>query len=220
MPMPKEWSFQPKRRKMLDDKVTRAAFLISLAGHCLFLGSSGFSFHMPQREKQPEELTVNIEIERPALLPKIDIVGQEKKFKEVEQKQEQSKPELKLQPLPEQITVQQILQERIEEKVDVVNPDKDVMLRYQDMIKQKIESCRRYPSWAKRQGLEGVCYLTFTLLASGMAQDIKIIQSSGFEILDEEAVSTVKRASPFKSIPEKFNSPSLTMEVAIVFRLI
>lgn len=204
---------------MLNDKVTRTAFLISLTGHCLFLGSSGFSFRQLQYEKQPEELTVNVEIERPVLLPKIDIMGQERKFKEVEQKQEQPKLESQPQPLPEEIIIQQSLQERVEEKVEVINPDKDAMLRYQDIVKQKIESCRRYPVWAKRQGLEGVCYLTFTLLSNGMIQDIKIIHSSGFDILDEEVVSTVKRASPFKPIPEKFNCSSLLMEVAIVFQL-
>ncbi|MEK7308706.1 MAG: TonB family protein [Nitrospirota bacterium] len=204
---------------MLNDKVIRTAFLISLTGHCLFLGTPGFNLRLPHWEKKPDEITVNVEIERPALLPKIDIMGKEKKFKEVEQKPEQPKPELKP-PLPdEQITVQQIPQERIEEKVVVINPYKDEMLRYQDMVKQKIESCRRYPNWAKKQGFEGVCCLTFTLLSSGMIQSIKIIDSSGFDILDEEAVSTVKRASPFKPIPEKFNCSSLIMEVAIVFQL-
>ncbi|MFA6357222.1 MAG: energy transducer TonB [Candidatus Omnitrophota bacterium] len=206
---------------MLNDKVIRIALLISLAGHCLFLGSSGFSFRLPQYENQPEakELTVDVEIDRSALLPKIDIMGQEKKFKEVKQKLEHPKPELKPHPLPEQIAVQQTLQERIEEKVDVVNPDKEAMFRYQDMVKQRIEQARIYPLWAKKHGMEGITHLYFTILPSGIGQDIKIIHSSGSIILDEEAVATVKRASPFHPVPGEINSSSVGMEVAIVFSL-
>jgi len=204
---------------MLNDKVTRMALLISLTGHCLFLGSSGFSFRLPEYEKQSEELTVNVEIDRSALLPKIDIMGQEKKFKEVEQKLEHPKPELKPQLVPEQITVQQVPQERIEEKVDVVNPDKEAMLRYQDMVKQKIEQARIYPLWAKKHGIEGITHLYFTILPSGIGQDIKIIYSSGSSILDEEAVATVKRASPFHPVPGEVSSSAIGMRVAIVFSL-
>lgn len=204
---------------MTNDRVVRTAFLISFTGHCLFLGMPMLHPRLPHREKEPEELTVNVEIERPVLLPKIDTLAEEKKFKEVEQKPEQPKPELKPLPLPEEVVIQQTLHKRIEEKVEVINPDKDAMLRYQDMVKQKIESCRRYPTWAKRQGIEGVSCLVFSLLSNGIVQDIKLIKSSGFDILDEEAISTVKRASPFKPIPEKINCSSLTMEVAIVFQL-
>lgn len=194
------------------------AFLISLTGHCLFLGASGVNFPIRQYDKHPEELAVNVEIEKPALLPKIDIMGQEKKFKEVP-KLEHPKPELKPQPLPEQITVQQTPQERIEEKVDVANPDKEAMLRYQDMVKQRIEQARIYPLWAKKHGIEGITHLYFTILPSGIGQDIKIIGSSGSSILDEEAVTTVKRASPFHPVPKEISTSPIGMKVAIVFSL-
>lgn len=204
---------------MRNDRVVRTAFLISLAGHCLFLGAPGFNPRLPCQEKKPEEMTINVEIERPALLPKIDIMGEEKKFKEVEERPEQLKAELKPQSLPEEIIIQQDPQDRIEEKIAVINPAKDAMLRYQDMVKQKIESCRRYPAWAKDQKLEGVSCLVFTLLSNGVVQDIKLIRSSGFDILDKEAISTLKRASPFCPIPAKLNCPSFTMEVSLVFKL-
>jgi TonB family protein len=205
---------------MIDDKVTKMALIISITGHFLFLGSSGFNLRLPQHENLPEELMVELEIERPALLPKIDIMGQEKKFKEIEQKPEQPKPELKPPPLSEQIIVQQIYQERIEEKVDVIDPDNDAMLRYQDMVKQKIEEARRYPLWAKKQGIEGVVFLNFIILPNGSSQNIRIIRSSGSGILDQEAIETVKRAVPFPSIPKEISSSFVEMGVSIVFMLL
>ncbi|MCD4779505.1 MAG: energy transducer TonB [Candidatus Omnitrophica bacterium] len=45
------------------------------------------------------------------------------------------------------------------------------------------------------------------------------MHSSGFKILDKEAISTVKRAAPFRPIPRKFNRSSLTIEVTLVFQL-
>ena len=78
---------------MISDKVIRTAFLISFAGHCLFLGVPGFNPRLPCQEKKPDEITINFEIERSALLPKIDIMGEEKKFKEVIEKSKQPEPE-------------------------------------------------------------------------------------------------------------------------------
>jgi len=204
---------------MISDKVIRAAFLISFAGHCLFLGIPGNNLRLPCEIKNAEELIVSVEIEKPALLPKIDIMGEEKKIKEIIEKPKQPELESKPRPRLEEIAVEEPYKDSIKEKFEVIDPRQEAMFRYQDMVKQKIESCRRYPPWAKEQKLEGVSCLVFTLLSNGMVQDIKIIRFSGFDILDKEAVLTVKRASPFCPIPAKLNCSSFTMEVSLVFKL-
>lgn len=193
-----------------------AAFLISFTGHGLLLGTLGFNSGLPWHEKKTEELTVELQIERPALLPKIDNMGPEKKFKDIEQA---PRPQSKLQASPEQVTAQEAPQERTDDKVIVTDPDKDAMLRYQDMVKQRIEAARRYPVWAKKQGIEGVTRLYFTVLPNGIGRDIKIVRPSGSSILDGEAVATVKRAGPFPPVPREISGSSIGMEVAIVFSL-
>jgi len=70
---------------MLSNKVIRITFIISLTGHCLLLGMPGFNLPSFQVEK-PEEITVRIEIKKPSLLPKIDVMGDEKKLNEVVEK--------------------------------------------------------------------------------------------------------------------------------------
>jgi len=230
---------------MQEDRIIKIAFIISLAAHCLFLGMPRFSSTKPQLKKD-EEINVRIKIEKPPLLPKIDVMGKEKKLppqadppsaeKQVIEEEKPPKPESETKPEPqleeEKITEKQQPEEQIEKEiveqpqpespqeiVEVINPQKEAMLRYQDMIKQKIESCRRYPNWAKKQGFEGTVHLAFVVLSSGVTKDIKIVQSSGFSILDNEAVSTVKRANPFPPIPEEMKVSSLPMEVSIVFTL-
>lgn len=195
----------------------KAAFLISFTGHCLLLGAPGFNLRLPYQEKKPDEITINLEVERPALLPRIDTIGEERKFKKAEENPKQQ--ESKQKPQAKETAVQDILKERLEEKVRVINPEEEAMLRYQDMIKQKIEEVRRYPLWAKTQGIEGAVYLSFVVLSDGASQGIKIIRSSGSKILDEEAMFSIKRASPFPPIPKEIEVSFAKMEVLIVFTL-
>jgi len=101
----------------------------------------------------------------------------------------------------------------------VIESSKEAMLRYQDMVKQRIENKRRYPAWAKRQGIEGIVHINFTVLSNGLSKDIKIARTSGFKILDEEATRNVKRANPFPPIPENIKESSIKMNVAIVYTL-
>ena len=93
------------------------------------------------------------------------------------------------------------------------------MLRYQDSIKQKIEASRKYPIWAQKRGIEGVTYLCFKLFSSGEGNDIRIVNTSGSGILDNEAVATIINAQPFPPFPPEIRSNSILMEVAIVFSL-
>ena len=268
-------------RNISEQNLIKITFFFSLLVHCLFLGMPGFNLSISQPQK-PENIAVEIEIEKPPLLPKIDVMGNEKKLREIVKEElpesepepepepksqpeeekiveelgqqseeivvEEAKPEsleeivevINPQPEPEpepksqpeeekiveelgqqseEIVVEEAKPESLEEIVEVINPQEEAMLRYQDMVKQRIESCRRYPNWAKKQGFEGIVSLTFTVLSTGQVQDIKIIQSSGFNILDEEAIVTIKRANPFPPIPEEFRKSYLEMEVSIVFKL-
>lgn len=212
-----------------ERRITRTIFLFSLAIHCLALTAPGFNFSFNRQDQKVREVEVVIDIKKPPLLPKIDTLAEEKKLKEIEQKKDTPEPKQQeelLCPDDQIVWEEDILlpakadvQDRIEEKIEILNPDDEALLRYQDMVKQKIESCRKYPRWAKKQSLEGISRIMFILLSNGVAQDIRIIQSSGFNILDKEAISTVERASPFKPIPGKFHCSSLTIEVAIAFQL-
>jgi len=167
------------------------------------------------QDQQPEDVVVRIEIEKFPLLPDINVMGEEKKLKEIDTQEKPQDPDLagEIEELiPEN-------PEQCEELVKVINPQDEAILRYQDMVRRKIQQARKYPRWAKKQEYEGTSFVAFTLLSNGMIEDVRIVHSSGFDLLDQEAISTVKRASPFKPIPEKFNRSTLKMKLAIVFQL-
>ena len=205
---------------MFMDKVMRVTFLLSLAGHLLFLGMPFKLRPDSHTEKKHKELEiVYINIEKPPLLPKIDVVGEQKKLKEISAKPELPQPEPESEARPEGVTVEQPLKERVEEKIEVIDPAGEAMLRYQDIVKQRIEEARRYPTFAKRQAIEGSVHLNFVVLSNGLSKDIKIISSSGSKILDQEAVSTIQRANPFPPIPSQINQDLVAMELSIAFVL-
>ena len=79
-----------------------------------------------------------------------------------------------------------------------------------DMINRKLE----YPKIARKMGWEGQVRISFTVLASGESRDIRIIRSSGREMLDKNAVEAVKSASPFPRPPAEAR-----IIVPIVYRL-
>ncbi|MEW6087918.1 MAG: energy transducer TonB [bacterium] len=106
-----------------------------------------------------------------------------------------------------------------EEGLEPAPTVQNVIHNYQGIIKQKIENSKTYPVMAQRHGIEGKIFVYFTISSNGLTDDIKIVSSSGSEILDKEAIAAVKRASPFPPIPKELNCSCLNIKVAIVFSL-
>jgi len=70
-----------------------------------------------------------------------------------------------------------------------------------NLIRKKIEQAKRYPALAKARKLEGIVRLEFKIDGNGQIQGLTLLQSSGFPILDEEGLATVRRAAPLPSYP-------------------
>ena len=66
-----------------------------------------------------------------------------------------------------------------------------------DIIFQHIH----YPEAAKQKGLEGKVLVAFVIMEDGNVKDIKIMTSSGSELLDKSAVETIKTSAPFPKPP-------------------
>ncbi len=72
---------------------------------------------------------------------------------------------------------------------------------YFTSIKRAIEVVWEYPEPALRHGLQGKLVLEFTILGNGNLEGTRLIRSSGFSVLDQEALRAVRAASPFHPIP-------------------
>lgn len=191
--------------------ITAIAFIAALSIHGLILGAPMNIFSFLEKVPPEEELVVEINIEKPKFLPDIKKIAEKKVIKE-----KRVEPEERIEK-PEEVVISD--EEKIEEKVESDEPDTEEMFRYKDAIRQRIESYRRYPRSARKHKIEGITVLTFMISEKGTVSSIKVVRSSGYKVLDTEAVATVKRASPFPSIPSGINRFHIEMEVAIVFNL-
>jgi protein TonB len=79
-------------------------------------------------------------------------------------------------------------------------------------IRTAIERAKYYPLTAKRRGIEGTATVEFAINDDGMPGNINIATSSGSDILDNAALTTITRAAPF---PHDIR----TIRVPISFRL-
>ncbi len=68
-------------------------------------------------------------------------------------------------------------------------------------IKEAIRKKLIYPSLARRRGWEGKVVLSFVVCEDGSLSDIKVVEGSGFAILDKNAVVTVGKISPLPKPP-------------------
>jgi protein TonB len=68
-------------------------------------------------------------------------------------------------------------------------------------IKDMIEKRITYPQNARRMGWEGKVKVSFIISSNGHVRDIKLIQSSGYGILDNNVIEAVHDASPFPKPP-------------------
>jgi protein TonB len=65
------------------------------------------------------------------------------------------------------------------------------------MVRNRIARTLVYPARAKMLGWEGRVVLAFVLLADGAVRGLRVERTSGYALLDEAALSAVKRAAPF-----------------------
>lgn len=80
------------------------------------------------------------------------------------------------------------------------------------IIRAAIEKAKNYPPLAKKRGIEGTAATEFTINSRGYPENIRIVRSSGSDILDTAAKNTVLKASPFPFV-------NGGIEVPITFRL-
>ena len=70
-------------------------------------------------------------------------------------------------------------------------------------IKKLIQQNLTYPHVAKKAGWTGKVTVSFIVLESGRAESINILKSSGYSILDNNVIKTIKEVSPFPKPPVK-----------------
>jgi TonB family protein len=82
---------------------------------------------------------------------------------------------------------------------------------FRDMLLRHISTFRRYPSAGLSARLSGTVHVAFTINRSGALLAVWLQQTSGSDVLDTEAIETIRRAQPFPAIPSDLPDPLTAM---------
>ncbi len=159
----------------------------------------------PEPEPEPEEIPPEPVKEEPEILPEPEVVKEEapvvkpveKKPEPVEKpKVEEVKPEPPKKPEPEpepQPPAEASVASALEEVKDVPEGLSEEIPVVTEPAFRSTPRPPSYPRMARRRNLEGVVLIEVLVDEAGNSQEIKIIESSGHEILDKAALRAVKK---------------------------
>jgi protein TonB len=68
-------------------------------------------------------------------------------------------------------------------------------------IKESVQNKIAYPRMARKMGWQGRVLLSFVVCMDGSVKDIRILESSGFNALDKNAVEAIRKGAPFPRPP-------------------
>lgn len=83
----------------------------------------------------------------------------------------------------------------------------------------QINRKKYYPRASRRFGEEGTVVVSFVLQRDGRVTDLAVAQSSGSERLDDAALTTLARVTPFRPIPDVLQRDDWPISVPIAFNL-
>jgi len=98
-----------------------------------------------------------------------------------------------------------------------LNTKDPIYVTYFNKLKQLIESQWEYPELALRYGLQGRLSLEFMIGGSGQLEQLRLIRSSGSQVLDEEALRAIKAAAPFPPIPPCIKANPLLISASMEY---
>lgn len=105
---------------------------------------------------------------------------------------------------PDRLTERQDFPARARRRFISANTQEHLYASYMRAWVAKVERVGNlnYPEQARRHNLTGSLVLSVDVLADGSVDQIRVLRSSGFDVLDEAAVRIVRLSSPFAPLPE------------------
>ena len=87
---------------------------------------------------------------------------------------------------------------------------------YRQRLLAHIQPFRHYPAQVQSADVKGIVQLIFMVDQGGGVMGVWVKSSSGFDVLDAEAVATILRAQPMPRVPPGLPSP-LTVQLPVSF---
>lgn len=115
-------------------------------------------------------------------------------------------------------------QDFIDEDMDIgdridINTSEYRYLGYFTQMRKEIELVWNYPYEAAMRGIQGKVDIEFIIFKDGSTKRIRVLNSSGYRVLDDAIVSAIRDASPFPPLPESFRKEKLVIKGSFHYTL-
>jgi protein TonB len=90
---------------------------------------------------------------------------------------------------------------------------------YSSLLANAIAKYKQYPKIAQMRGWQGTVIADLEIDSKGSVISVKIRKSSTYEVLDNEALEMIKKASPFPAPPDNLHGKNFNVLVPISFKL-
>lgn len=105
------------------------------------------------------------------------------------------------------------------DKSVTLDTDEFKFISYNRWLQIRVESVGHYPELAAVSGYQGVVFIQFDIMKDGSLGTLEILKSSGYKILDDEALRAIRASSPFQPIPEEWNMDRYTIRAGVIFHI-
>jgi periplasmic protein TonB len=105
-------------------------------------------------------------------------------------------------------------------KLEPSEDDINVALgQYGGTLGRAVAKHKQYPKIAQMRGWQGDCILDLKIDSTGNVLSVSVKESSGFEVLDKQAMEMARKAAPFPAPPEALRGRSFNITVPVSFKL-
>ncbi|MGB3398878.1 MAG: energy transducer TonB [Candidatus Deferrimicrobiaceae bacterium] len=92
-------------------------------------------------------------------------------------------------------------------------------ISYFASIKRKIELVWQYPQDAANEGIQGELTVDFIIGRDGRLESLYLLRGSGYKILDDEALGSIRTAAPYNPIPKNYAIPNLRIRAHFIYEM-
>jgi pilus assembly protein CpaC len=95
----------------------------------------------------------------------------------------------------------------------------DPVTKYARIIQQRILENLTYPQNARQAGFQGTTRLRLKLSYQGELLDAEVKSSSGYKVLDDNAVNTAKMSPSYPPFPPTIKDKEIWVEIPVIYQL-
>ena len=100
-----------------------------------------------------------------------------------------------------------------------MDSQQDLLHSFMRRFRTNIYNVWNYPSSAAQKNQQGACLLRITIDRRGNISDVQLLESSGYQILDDEAISAVRQGATYGPLPRAFPHEELKIMAFFDYRL-